>query len=191
MRIIGGKHRGRPLRAPLDKMGKDVRPTSDRAREAVFNIIEHGIDWPGLKDTNVIDIFAGTGAYGLEALSRGAAHVTFIDNDHDALGLVRKNAGALGEGRNITPLRLDAARLPPPPLAAKAPCGIVFCDPPYNAALSTPALLGLANKGWIGEGSICVVEVAAKEAFEAPPGFVVLDDRAYGAARVLFLKFSG
>jgi len=188
MRIVGGKHRGRPLRA---MEGKDVRPTSDRAREAVFNILEHGIDWPGLAGASVIDLFAGTGAYGLEALSRGAAHVTFIDADRNVLGLARKNAGGLGEGRNITPLRLDAARLPPPPLAAKAPCAIVFCDPPYNSGLATPALLGLAKKGWIGAGAVAVVEVAAKEDFDPPQGFTVLDDRTYGAARVLFLDFCG
>ena len=189
MRIIGGKHRGRPLRAPMDKKaGKSLRPTSGRAREAVFNILGHGIEWDGLKDASVIDIFAGTGAYGLEALSRGAAHVTFIDFDAGALELIRKNAGSLGEGSNITPLKLDAARLPPPPMAAETPCGLVFCDPPYNSNLTGPALLGLVKKGWIGGGAIVACEVAAKENFDPPPGLNVLVERTYGAARVIFLK---
>ncbi len=188
MRIIGGRHRGRPLRSPA---GKDLRPTSDRVREAVFNILEHGIDWLGIKDASVIDIFAGTGACGLEALSRGAAHATFIDEDADALELIRKNAGALGEGAKITPLKLDARRLAPPPMAAGTPCGLAFCDPPYNANLSGPALLGLINKGWIGTGSVCVVEVAVKENFDPPVGLSILDERTYGAAKVIFLKRAG
>ena len=197
MRIVGGKHRGRSLRAAMnkmDKMARNLRPTSERAREAVFNILEHGIDWDGLKDVSVIDVFAGTGAYGLEALSRGAAHATFIDEDAAALELIRKNAGALGEEGRITPLKLDAARLAPPPqmtVAAGTPCGLAFCDPPYNSNLSGPALLGLVTKGWIGDGGICVIEVAAKENFDPPADFDLLIERTYGAARVIFLKYPG
>ncbi len=188
MRIVGGKHRGRTLRTLA---GTGLRPTSERAREAVFNILGHGIEWDGLKEASVIDIFAGTGAYGLEALSRGAAHATFIDIDANAMELVRENASALGEGDRITPLKLDATRLAPPPIAAGAPCRLAFCDPPYNSGLSGPALLGLVDKGWIGGGAILIVEVAAKENFDPPPGFEVLDERTYGAARVIFLKYPG
>ncbi len=191
MRIVGGRHRGRTLRTAA---GTGLRPTAERAREAVFNILGHGIDWPGLKDATlitVIDVFAGTGAYGLEALSRGAAHATFIDIDADALELVRDNANTLGEGDRITPLKLDATRLAPPPIAAGTPCRLAFCDPPYNSGLSGEALLGLADKGWIGGGAILIVEVAAKENFDPPPDFDLLDERTYGAARVIFLKYPG
>jgi 16S rRNA (guanine966-N2)-methyltransferase len=178
----------------MDKTGKNLRPTSERAREAVFNILEHGIDWPGIKNASVIDVFAGTGAYGLEALSRGAAHATFIDEDAGALELIRKNASTLGEEGRITPLRLDAAHLAPPPqmaATAAAPCRLAFCDPPYNSNLSGPALLELANKGWIGAGGVCVVEMAAKENFDPPADFDLLDERTYGAAKVIFLKKYG
>lgn len=186
MRIVGGKHRGRPLKALA---GRATRPTSDRVREAVFNILEHGIEGETLDGAAVLDVFSGTGALGIEALSRGAAHATFIDTNPEALNLVRKNAGSLGEGRNITPLKLDAARLAPPPRAARAPCPLVFLDPPYESELTNPALLGLTAKGWLSAGAVCVVEVASDEPFEAAPKFSVLDERVYGAARVVFLRF--
>ncbi len=186
MRIVGGRHRGRKLRAPA---GGGLRPTSDRARESVFNILEHTILGAGFGAGTVADVFAGTGALGLEALSRGASHATFIDNDPVAIKCVRGNAGGLGEGRSVTLLKLDAVRLPPPPLAAKTPCALVFLDPPYESGLGVPALQGLAAKGWIADGTVCVTEVAAKEALVPPPGFALLTERVYGAARVLFLKF--
>ncbi len=187
MRIVGGKHRGRPLKALA---GRETRPTSDRVREAVFNILEHGTEGLVLDGAAVIDIFSGTGALGVEALSRGAAHATFIDANPEALNIVRKNAGSLGEGRNITTLKLDAARLPPPPRAARAPCPLVFLDPPYDSELTNPALLGLTAKGWLAAGAVCVVEVASNEPFEAPAKFSVLDERVYGATRVVFLRLN-
>lgn len=186
MRIVGGRHRGRKLRAPA---GGGLRPTSDRARESVFNILEHTILGAGFGAGTVADVFAGTGALGLEALSRGASHATFIDNDPVALKCVRGNAGGLGEGRSVTLLKLDVTRLPPPPLAAKTPFALVFLDPPYLTGLGVAALQGLAAMGWIADGTVCVTEVAANEALAPPPGFVLLSERVYGAARVLFLKF--
>ncbi len=193
MRIVGGAYRGRPLAAPAARDGgKDVRPTSDRARQAVFNILEHGLDGAaGLAGASVLDLFAGSGALGLEALSRGAAHVTFVEIDGGALKCIRRNSGAMGAARAATLLKLDAARLPPPPLAARAPCAVAFLDPPYNSGLAAPALGGLAAKGWIGPGSVCVVEVAAKEDLTPPVGFAEIDARTYGAARVVFLGFEG
>ncbi|HEC14757.1 MAG TPA: 16S rRNA (guanine(966)-N(2))-methyltransferase RsmD [Rhodospirillales bacterium] len=187
MKIVGGKHRGRPLKA---LPGRATRPTSDRVREAVFNILEHGIEGLALDGATVIDVFSGTGALGLEALSRGAARATFIDTNPEALNIVRKNAGSLGEGRNITALKLDAARLAPPPRAARAPCPLVFLDPPYDSELTNPALLSLSGKGWLAAGAVCVVEVASNEPFESPAKFSVLDERVYGAARVVFLKLN-
>lgn len=185
MRIIAGKHRGRPLRLPP---GDGVRPTADRVREAVFNILDHGIAWDGLDGAAVLDVFAGTGAFGLEALSRGADRATFIDRDGEALAVVRRNAATLDEAEAITLLRFDATRLPPPPFAADAPCALAFLDPPYGDGLAVPALHGLASRGWLRAGSIVVVEVAAREPLQPPPGYVCLDERGYGAARVIFLR---
>ncbi len=186
MRIVGGRLRGRALAAPE---GRDVRPTADRVRESVFNILAHrdgGVDFDGI---TVIDVFAGTGALGFEALSRGAAHGVFIDNDARALKLVRKTAGPLGLGRGVTLLKLDAARLAPPPRAAKTPAALAFLDPPYESGLIQPALLGLKDKGWLAEGAVVICEVAAKEALEPPKGFALMDERAYGTARVVFLRY--
>jgi 16S rRNA (guanine966-N2)-methyltransferase len=187
MRIISGKHRGRAIRVPRTE---GLRPTADRVREALFNILAHGIAWTGLEGARVIDAFAGTGAYGLEALSRGAAYVTFLDIDSTALLAIRRNAAAIGEARNVALLRLDASRLPPPPGAAATPCDLVFLDPPYDSGLAIPALQGLASKRWIGSGAVAVIEVAAREPLAPPPGFHVLDERVYGAARLVFLQVS-
>jgi len=184
VRIIAGRHKGRPIRVPRD----GVRPTGARAREALFGILEHGIDWPGFEGAHVIDAFAGTGACGLEALSRGAALATFLDVDQAALLAIRRNAAAMGEARTIVPLHLDATRLPPPPLAAGAPCALAFLDPPYDSGLATPALQGLATRHWLASGSIATVEVAAREPLVTPPGFLILDERVYGAARIVFLR---
>jgi len=184
MRIVGGSFRGRRLAVPE---GGDIRPTADRAREAVFNILVHGfaVEW---EETTVVDVFAGTGAMGLEALSRGALHATFIDDDGLAIRCIRENAGVVGAAPSASILKLDATRLPPPPLIAQTPCGLAFLDPPYGSDLVVPALAGLSTRRWIGPKSLCVVEVSAKEAFKAPDGFVTLDERRYGAARVLFLE---
>ena len=187
MRIIAGKHRGRAIRAPRTE---GLRPTADRVRESLFDILAHGIDWSGLAGVRVVDAFAGTGAYGLEALSRGAARVTFLDVDATALLAIRRNAAAIGEARNVTLIKLDASRLPPPPGAAAAPCDLAFLDPPYESGLSVPALQGLASRRWIGPGGVVVVEVAAREPLAPPPGFRILDERVYGAARLVFLRVS-
>ncbi|MBL6928428.1 MAG: 16S rRNA (guanine(966)-N(2))-methyltransferase RsmD [Rhodospirillales bacterium] len=186
MRIVGGTFKGRRLQAPD---GRDLRPTADRAREAVFNILGHGlgVDLNGLV---VVDFFAGTGAMGLEALSRGAIHATFVDQSSEANRFTRKNTGALGAAQSSTILKLDASDLPPPPLVAKAPCALAFFDPPYGSGLAAPALMSAARKGWIEAGSVCTVEFAAKENFDVPPGFDVLDERKYGAARFFFLEMA-
>lgn len=186
MRIVAGKHRGRTLKAPA---GAGVRPTSDRARQAVFNVLAHGVPGFAFEGIAVADLFAGSGALGLEALSRGAAHATFVDRDALALKSVRENAAGLGEWRAVALLKLDATRLPPPALAVQAPCALVFLDPPYGEGLVVPALQALANKGWVGPGSIVVAERGAKETFEPPRGYTLLDERTYGAAKVAFLRY--
>jgi len=186
MRIVGGTYKGRRLAAPG---GDGTRPTSDRARESIFNIIQHGLaEWGGeLEDASVVDVFCGTGALGLEALSRGAAHATFIDSAGPALAQAKKNAAAVGCWRDVTLIKLDATHLPPPPLVAKAPCGIAFLDAPYGRELSFPALIGLRQKGWLAAGGLAVCEVGAEEELMTPPGYEVLNQRTYGAAKVVFL----
>jgi 16S rRNA (guanine966-N2)-methyltransferase len=188
VRIVGGKHKGRKLHAPT---GQNIRPTSDRAREGIFNILAHSIDWKGFKNMPVLDVFSGTGALGLEAMSRGASSGVFIDNEVSSLQCVKANAATLGEARNILTLKLDATRLFPPPLAAHAPLCLAFLDAPYGTKLSDPALLGLCHKGWIAPGGLVVVEISKGEDVTPPPDFSILEKRTYGAAQVTFLQFKG
>ena len=187
MRIVGGKHRGRRIEAPP---GHDVRPTSDRAREALFNILIHGhLSADGtspLPGARVLDAFAGSGALGLEALSRGAGHALFIESDAKACAAIRANAKALGETANATVMPGDAIKPPPCP---GAPCAIVFLDPPYGRDLAAPALAALAARGWIADGAVCIVELAKNDGITFPSGFALLDDRTYGKARLLVLKY--
>lgn len=181
MRLVAGRHRGRILKAPA---GQVARPTADRTRESLFNILSHGrIDWDG---ATVLDGFAGSGALGFEALSRGAAFVTFIESHAASLAALRANADSLKEGANVAILRGDATR---PPMA-KAPADLVFLDPPYGQNLASPALTGLAAQGWMALGTVCVVEIGAEESLDLPAGFTLDDDRRYGAARVLFAVYA-
>ena len=183
MRIVAGRHRGRRLAMPPG----DVRPTADRVRESVFNVLVHGFEWDGFEDRGVVDLFAGTGAFGLESLSRGAARAVFVDTNAAALLAIRRNAAALGEAGTTVTLKLDATRLPPPPRAAEASCALAFLDPPYGSGLAIPALACLAGRGWLTPGGVAVVEVAAREPLQPPAGFAVFDERTWGAARVVFL----
>src|SRR5262245_35275913 len=186
MRIVGGKHRGRKIEAPS---GLDVRPTSDRAREALFNILIHGhLSADGtspLPGARVLDAFAGSGALGLEALSRGADHALFIDSDAKACAAIRANAKALGETGNVTVIPADATKPPPCP---GAPCSIVFLDPPYGRDLAAPALATLAARGWVAGGAVCIVELATGDGITLPSGLVRLDDRIYAKSRLLLIK---
>ena len=185
MRIVGGRHRGRPLKGPK---GSTVRPTSDRARESLFNILVHGQEWFSLEGTRVVDVFSGSGAFGLEAVSRGAAQATFIDNNSSAIAAVRANAEVLKEWHKVTLLKHDVTQLAPPPLAAHAPCALAFLDPPYESGLAELAVQNLQKKGWLTADALCIVEVAAIERFTPPPGVDVIDERDYGAARFVFLQ---
>jgi 16S rRNA (guanine966-N2)-methyltransferase len=186
MRIVGGKHRGRRIEAPP---GQNVRPTSDRAREALFNILIHGhLSADGtspLPGARVLDAFAGSGALGLEALSRGAGHALFIESDAKACAAIRANAKALAETANATVIPGDATMPPPSPGAA---CAIVFLDPPYGRDLAAPALAALAARRWITAGAICIVELAIDDGITLPPNFTLLDDRHYGKARLIILR---
>jgi 16S rRNA (guanine966-N2)-methyltransferase len=188
MRIIAGRLRGRTIALPR---GSAVRPSLDRVREAVFNVLAHGVDWPGFAGAHVVDLFAGSGIAGFEALSRGARRCTFVDDQTAALAAIRDNAVRFGEAGNITLLRVDASRLAPPPVSAEAPCDLVLLDPPYRSGLAEPALGALIRHRWIAAGAIAVVEVAAREEFLPPAPFAVLGERQYGPARVVFLRVSG
>jgi 16S rRNA (guanine966-N2)-methyltransferase len=183
MRIIAGKHRHRPLLAPE---GNAVRPTSDRARESVFDILAHGrfSEQDACLDAIVLDAFAGTGAFGLEALSRGARHASFIEKDREARKALQQNIAALGETTHAAIVNGDATR----PTRATGACSLVFLDPPYSEDLATPALKALAQSGWIAKAALIVVEIAVKEDLEVPESFETLDERRYGAAKFLFLR---
>jgi 16S rRNA (guanine966-N2)-methyltransferase len=184
VRIVGGSHRGRRLAAPP---GEAVRPTSDRAREALFDILSHG-DFAAagipFADRAVLDAFAGTGAFGLEALSRGAAEAVFVENDREALMALRRNIAMLGETARARVVAADATR---PPRAAFA-SAVAFLDPPYRSGLAAPALAALAAAGWLTSDALAVAEIGAREALVPPEDFTVLDERVYGAARVVFLR---
>lgn len=193
MRIVGGRHRGRRLDAPE---GLAVRPTADRTREAIFNILTQGkLDWdspsgtPGnpMAGLRVLDAFAGTGALGLEALSRGAGHVTFMEDQAAAVATCRRNIAALDETARSEVLKCDVLRPP----GASAACHLILMDPPYNQGLGPPALAALRGAGWLAAGSLAVIELMAKEPFEPPDGFEILDERKYGRARVVFLRATG
>ena len=189
MRIVAGRHRGRRLVAPE---GLDVRPTADRAREALFDILSSGRLSGGestLAGAVVLDAFAGTGALGLEALSRGAAHVVFMENHAPALAALERNVAGLDEHERTEVLRCDVLRPPRPAGPAKADgCSLVLLDPPYNQGLAAPALTALAEAGWLAPGALVSVELMAKEPFEPPAGFTRLETRKYGKARLELLR---
>ena len=184
MRIIGGRHRGRRLVAPP---GDKVRPTSDRAREALFDILAHGDFAAGgipFAEGTVLDAFAGTGALGLEALSRGAAEAVFFEQNPEALAALRRNVASLGESDRAQIRPYDATR---PPRAGTR-CAVVFIDPPYRSGLAAPALAAIDAAGWLAPDALAVIEIRAREKLEPPAGFTLLDARVYGAARLVFLR---
>ena len=188
MRIVGGLYRGRPLIAPP---GEATRPTSDRAREAIFNVLQHAAWSPGLEGARVIDLFAGSGALGLEALSRGAAFCLFVETDVAARGTIRDNVEALGRGELFGRTRIhrrDATDLGIRPGSDGPAFDLVFLDPPYGKGLGERALAQLAAGGWLSPDAVAVFERGAEEPDPEVAGFELLDDRRYGAARVFYLK---
>lgn len=182
MRIIAGQWRGRPLLAPP---GRDTRPTSDRAREGLFSMLASRIgSFEGLQ---VADLFAGTGALGLEALSRGAAHCTFVEKDSAALAVLRRNVAVLGAAERAD-LRAQAAENATPP---RAPCDLVLMDPPYRTGLAQQALMRTsAADGWLAPGAWLSVELSGEEP-ALPAGLELEADRRFGKARILLLRYAG
>lgn len=183
MRIVGGRFRGRPLKGPRSDA---IRPTSDRLRETIFNILAHAYDDP-VAGARVLDLFAGTGAMGLEALSRGAAFALFVDEGAEARGLIRENVEALGLGGATRLFRRDATRMGP--AAPNAPFSLVFCDPPYGRELAPRALSACAAGGWLVPGALVVVEEAQGAVVTLPEGFEEAERRDYGETRVLIGRY--
>ncbi len=184
MRIIAGTHKGRALTTPE---GSATRPTSDRARESLFNVLAHA-DWaPALDGARVIDLFAGSGALGLEAISRGAAFCLFVETDAAARGAIRDNIEALGLFGNTRLHRRSAIDLGPKPAGVGAPFTLAFLDPPYHKALIAPTLECLVAGDWLDADAVVMAEMASDERVELP-GWKTLDAREYGAARIVFLR---
>jgi 16S rRNA (guanine966-N2)-methyltransferase len=188
VRIVSGEFRGKALVTPT---GHATRPTSDRARQAIFNILEHAAWSSGVRGRRVIDLFAGSGALGFEALSRGADFCLFVETDEAARGAIRDNVENLGGLFGKTRVhRRDATDLGVKPGADGPAFDLVFLDPPYAGGLGEVALAKLAEGGWLAPGAVVVFERGISEpAFDAA-GFSVLDVRDYGAARVHFMVFA-
>jgi 16S rRNA (guanine966-N2)-methyltransferase len=186
MRITAGRFKGRGLFTPDDLA---VRPTSDKVRQAVFNILEHndfGMAFT-LQGAKVIDLFAGTGALALEALSRGARFALLIDDDADSRGLIRRNVEALGLNGVTKIWRRDATRLGP---VTGDAFDLAFLDPPYRRGLAVPALASLRDGLWLKPDALAVVEMAEDEELPGPEGYTRLDERIYGDTRVAFLRLA-
>lgn len=184
MRIVAGEFRGHGLATPKSNA---VRPTSDRLRETIFDILIHRFGDP-VSGARVLDLFAGTGALGLEALSRGASWCLFVDDSVEGRGLIRTNVEALRQTGRTKIFRRDATRLGPCPPGE--PYDLLFADPPYNRGLAEAALAAASTGGWLAPGATCVVEEAASAEFAAPPRFALEDERLVGDSRLMFLRYA-
>lgn len=185
MRIVGGKFRGRPLVAPK---GLDTRPTTDRVREAVFNKLLHSSECPALEGAKVIDMFAGTGAQGLEAMSRGAQYALFVETGAEARGAIRQNIETLGLQGVTRIFRRDATDLGP--AGARDSYAFAFLDPPYGKGLGESGLRALVDGGWLADGAVAILEERSGIELDLPVGFAVFDQRAYGETTITYLRFS-
>jgi 16S rRNA (guanine966-N2)-methyltransferase len=184
MRVVGGRFKGRNLASPSSR---EIRPTADRLRESLFNILAHAYDDP-IQGARVLDLFAGTGALGIEAISRGAAFALFVDNGTEARALLRNNVEALGLGGVTKVFRRDATRLGP--AHPVEPFSLVFLDPPYRMNLAEKALASLRDGDWLTPGALLVVEEARAAEFVAPGGFQELERRAYDDTEFTILRRS-
>jgi 16S rRNA (guanine966-N2)-methyltransferase len=187
MRITGGQFRGRTLAAPKDAQ---VRPTSDKVRQAIFNILAHNDFGCGfsLEGACVADLFAGTGAMGIEAISRSASFCLFVDEAAESRALIRENVEAFQLTGASKIWRRDATQLGPMPAGSGGPFRLVFLDPPYRKRLLLPALKSLAEGNWLAPNALLLAETAEDEVFDFPPGFTLLDERAYGDTTVRLLR---
>ena len=175
MRIVAGTYGGRRLEVPK---GRDIRPTSDKVRGAIFNALtSRGM----VQSARVLDCFCGTGALGLEALSRGASHCTFVDSAPESLKLTKINAAAL-DAKAADFILKDAGKLPPAPQGYT----LLFLDPPYNKDLILPTLAHLDKQGWIAPGAMIVIEAEKNFTAALPAPFTLLDERTYGDTKVIY-----
>ena len=182
MRVVGGRLKGRNIASPTSR---EIRPTQDRLRESLFNILVHAYDNP-IEGARVLDLFAGTGALGIEAVSRGAAFTLFVDNGAEARALLRNNVEALGLGGVTKVYRRDASNLG---LAHPVePFSLVFADPPYGKGLAEKALVSLRDGGWLTPSALLAVEEATVAMFKVPDGFEELERRAYDDSEFVFLR---
>ncbi len=185
MRIVGGRLKGKTLNAPK---GNDVRPTSDRVRESLFNILEHGIDDFSLENTTVCDLFAGTGALGIEALSRGAKWVLFVDNSSSSRGIIRENTVNLGLQGQCKISRQDACDIGT--MSKRSPqFDLVFADPPYGKTLGEKALLSLHKHGWLKPNALIILEETKRTEIELASCFKVIDTRKYGDTKITIARY--
>ncbi len=184
MRIIAGRFRGHALKTPKSWR---TRPTSDRLRETLFNVLAHSYG-DAVVGARVLDLFSGTGALGLEALSRGAGFVLFVEEGAEARGVLRGNVEALGVAGQSRIFRRDATRLGP--AHPNPPFSLVFADPPYGKGLAEKALVSARDGGWLLPDALIVTEEAADAEFTVPEGFEEIETRVYGEAKLVFLKTS-
>jgi 16S rRNA (guanine966-N2)-methyltransferase len=185
MRIVAGSLKGRHLCGPE---GMAIRPTSDRLRESLFNVLAHRYGDP-IPNARVIDLFAGTGALGLEALSRGAAFALFVDDAFEARALLRANIDQLALAGRTKIFRRNATRLGTAP--AGEPFSVAFLDPPYRMRLAEDALVSLRDGAWLKPGALAVVEEAADRSLHVPGGFAVIEARRYGDTQIVILQTIG
>lgn len=185
MRIVAGTFRGRHLLGPNTDA---TRPTSDRVRGAIFNILAHADAGASIEGARVLDLFAGTGALGLEALSRGARFCLFVEKHADAHTLIVRNIALLGVVEQAEVKVADASRLG---LAQRGDFSLVFVDPPYGQGLAEKALAAAADGGWLAPGALAVVEERSNAAIDWPDGFEVMDARRWGDTQALFARYRG
>ncbi len=185
MRIVGGTLRGRAIASPQHE---GLRPTADRVRESLFNVIAHGVDGFALEGARVIDLFAGTGALGLEAISRGAAFALFVDSDPEARALIRTSIEAFGLTGVSRIFRRDATDLGP--IGTMAPFNLAFLDPPYDKGLGEKALVSLTEGDWLTPDAVIVLEERAGALISLPPGFARTDHRTYGDTQIIIARFT-
>jgi 16S rRNA (guanine966-N2)-methyltransferase len=186
LRIVAGSLRGRPLAPPKDDT---TRPTSDRVREAMFNILAHGAASVDLAGARVLDLFAGTGALGLEAVSRGAQFVVFVEDDAGARAVIRTNVEAFGLTGQTKIFRRDATDMGPS--AQMGMFDVAFLDPPYGQGLGERALVSLAGGGWLKPDAAVVLEERRDVAVALPPGFKLADQRTWGDTQAIFARYGG
>ena len=182
MRIIGGNFRGRALKSPTSNV---IRPTSDRLRESIFNILVHAYGDP-VTDARVLDLFAGTGALGLEAMSRGARFALFVEKAFEAHRLIRDNIETLSLTGTTRIFRRDATKLGA--MGAMEPFDLVFCDPAYGKGFAEKALKAAYEGKWLTPSALVVVEEAAKPGFMTPKGFDELERREYGDTELIIAR---